>query len=241
MFRIHHPFEDWVVHDSGFKGVIIRLRGEFEGYRMVSEIRSEEGDLLCQSGLRVGVSTLWCQIENSSWKDIFSSWTGSVGGIVRGSQNICLRGWEYTLEIYKGKKTNYEYIGKKTPLRRFSSSEIITHIVLHQPPHRKRSIVQPLRNGELFLKKQGNNLQQKRCGEILEVQDLYGTRLRGWKVEPYGGLITHVPYRKESGETTYQHASSDLLELYKGFREKIQRRMGVEIVLASTTIGSAKR
>ena len=73
------------------------------------------------------------------------------------------------------------------------------------------------------------------------MQDLYGTRLRGWKVEPCGGLITHVPYKKESGESTYQHASSDLLELYKGFREKIQRRMGIEIVLASTTIGSAKK
>ena len=240
-YRIHHPFEDWVVHDSGFSGAIIRLRGNFEGCQQVSEKRSQDGELLCQRGLRIGVSTLWCQIETSPWKEIFSDWTGSVGGVLRGSQNICLRGWEYTLEIYKGKKVNYEYINKKTQLRNLSPTEIITHIILHQPPRRKNSIAQPLRNGELFLKKQGNNLHQRRCGELLEVQDLYGTRLRGWKVESYGGLITHVPYQKESGESTYQHASSDLLELYKGFREKIQRRMGIEIVLASTTIGSAKK
>ena len=146
-YRIHHPFEDWIVHDSGYKGVIVRLRGYFEGYKLVSENRSQEGEILCQSGLRIGVSTLWCQIESSPWHDIFSDWTGSVGGVLRGSQNICLRGWEYTLEIYKGKKVHYEHINKKTQIRNLSPTEIITHIILHHSPRRKNSIVQPLRNG----------------------------------------------------------------------------------------------
>ena len=71
-YRIHHPFEDWVVHDSGFKGVVIRLRGDFEDCQIASERRNPEGEVLCQSGLRIGVSTLWCQIETSPWKDIFA-------------------------------------------------------------------------------------------------------------------------------------------------------------------------
>ena len=240
-YRIHHPFEDWLVHDAGFVGVIIRLRGFFEGFESVLEKRNEDGDIICRGGLRVGVSTLWCQIETEPWKEIFALWTGSVGGILRGGQNICMRGWEYTLEIYKGRNVKYEYINKKTPLRNLSPTEIVTHVIFHQSPKRKNMISKPLRNGELFLRKQGKNLQQKRCGEFLEVQDLYGTRLRGWNVEYHSGLITHVPYSKESGESTRNHATSDLLELYKGIREKIQRRMGIEIMLASTTLGSSKK
>ena len=94
-----------------------------------------------------------------------------------------------------------------------------------------------MRNGELFLRKSGKSIQNRRCGELLEVQDLYGTRLRGWHVERYAGLITHVPYVRKSGINTVVQATSDLLELYKGIREKIQRKMGIEIILAKNIIG----
>jgi hypothetical protein len=240
-YRVHHPFEDWLVHNTGFEGIILRLRGEFESVTEVEERKNSDQETIYRSGLRLGVSTLWCQIENDPWKDIFGTWTGSVGCILRGGQNICLRGWEYTLEIYKGKKVVYEYFDKKTPLRNFSTTEIVTHVILHRAPKRKQAISKPLRNGELFLKKQGKSLQQKRCGELLEVQDLYGTRLRGWNVEYYSGLISHVPYMKDSGTSTHLHAATDLLELFKGIRDKVQRRMGIEIMLAVKIIGSMKK
>ena len=75
----------------------------------------------------------------------------------------------------------------------------------------------------------------------MELQELYGTRLRGWSVEKYGGLFSHVPYTRESGQSTIDQATSDVLELYKGIREKIQRRMGIEIALAPMIVGKAKK
>ena len=100
-YRIHHPFEDWLVHDHGFKGVVIRLRGVFEQVREVPEKRDEQDILIHAGGLQLGVSTLWSQIY--SWSDIWGQWTGNIGGVLRNEQRICLRGWEYTLGIYKGK------------------------------------------------------------------------------------------------------------------------------------------
>ena len=239
-YRIHHPFEDWLVHDHGFDGVIIRLRDIFEQIQEVSEKRDEQGNVIHASGLRVGVSALWSQIY--FWQDVLGMWTGSVGGVIRNEQRICLRGWEYTLEIYKGKQFVYESIDAKTTLRSISPTEILTHVILHHPPKRKQNIpIKPLRNGELFLRTQGKSIQQKRCGELLEVQDLYGTRLRGWSVERFGGLFSHVPYMRESGQSTTTQATSDVLELYKGIREKIQRRMGIEIALAVMLIGRSKK
>ena len=239
-YRIHHPFEDWLVHDHGFDGVIIRMRGIFEQIQEVSEKRDEQGSLIHASGIRVGVSALWSQIY--FWQDILGEWTGSVGGVIRNEQRICLRGWEYTLEIYKGKQFVYEFIDAKTTLRSIAPTELLTHVILHQPPKRKQNIrTKPLRNGELFLRTQGKSIQQKRCGELLEVQDLYGTRLRGWSVERFGGVFSHVPYMRESGQSTTIQATSDVLELYKGIREKIQRRMGIEIALAVALIGRSKK
>lgn len=238
-YRIHHPFEDWLVQDQGFQGVVIRLRGDFEKQKYIQEKHGEDG-LVFREGYRVGVSTLWCQIE--PFQDIVGLWTGSVGTVLRGEQRNCLLGWEYTLEIHKGRQVIYEYVDSKTTLRDLSNKEIVTHVIFHQMPsqtkrRKNKERYKPMRNGELFLRKSGKNIQHRKCGELLEVQDLYGTRLRGWNVEGYAGLITHVPYLRNSGISTAVQATSDLLELYKGIREKIQRKMGIEIILVPNIIG----
>ena len=78
--------------DSGYKGVIIRLRGYFEGCKIVSENRSQEGEKIF---VKVAYALVFphcgAKLNLLLGMDIFSDWTGSVGGVYVGVKYLFAR------------------------------------------------------------------------------------------------------------------------------------------------------
>ena len=50
-WRIHWPFEDWLVKDGGLAGIVLRLEGDFEAVRSI------------QHGIELGTAALWSSLS----------------------------------------------------------------------------------------------------------------------------------------------------------------------------------
>ena len=150
-YRIHHPFEDWVVHDSGYKGVVIRLRGYFEGCKIVSENRSQEGEIF----VKVAYALVFPHCgagESSPGMTSFLIGLAVLEEFYVGVKIfVCEAGNIHSKYIREKRYTTNTSTKKHKCVicPRLKLSHTLSYIIL---PVEKNSIVQPLRNGELFLK-----------------------------------------------------------------------------------------
>ena len=90
-WRIHWPFQDWLVKDGGIKGCIVRLEDEFE------EITQQH------DRIELGTAALWSQtgkLDNSATE--LQYWPGSVGSVLYGPDIKHLKGFNLELEWIRG-------------------------------------------------------------------------------------------------------------------------------------------
>ena len=210
-WKIHWPFENWLVKDNGFRGLIIRLVDNFE-----------EAYLDHQNNIVAHSSVLWSRLPSllPEFKEM-QKWSGSIGGLFERNEENCLRG--FPLEVHWVSATQK---GTVTVSRRkkvmLPPNTVPVKIVFQGPRHQTGAV--PTRIGTFFRLPKGEPL-----GVTLRDYGLCGIRLRNWKLSTHcPGLIVNL------GKGNCR----DALLLYKALRERVQKLHGTKWELSIPVIGS---
>ncbi|MBM75372.1 MAG: hypothetical protein CMK59_08215 [Proteobacteria bacterium] len=230
-WKIHWPFQDWLVADEGFNGVIIRLGGFFAETALVDE------------GISLGSSALFSSLKKiEPWGSFFEGWSGTPGGLWDSQQHILLQGCSLEIHWIKKRKTGTLVVlpGDLPPT--LPPNSILSKVIVKESTKRKRS-KKPKQNGQIFFDKKSG-----RCaGDLLDAHQLGGTRLRNWAISQNPpGRIIHFTRLKRTPNKQHQLSdlktnlvlpakesteSSDLLELGKAIGQRIKRRSQREVMI----------
>jgi UDP-N-acetylenolpyruvoylglucosamine reductase len=209
-WRIHWPFEDWLVRDGGCNGLVIRLGGRFEGVE-----RTEEGLLL-------GSAALWSYTSGiGGWGKELAHWPGSVGGLLQAGEASCLQGYPIRIRWMKGRELQSLEVTRKERLPELPKQAILCDILIRS--NRKRARGEPARSGALF-----RFPRRAKPAELLRTSGLAGTRLREWQLTPLSpGMVVHL------GKGNCR----DVILLAKGLQQRVKRQLGIRLEIRPPIIG----
>jgi UDP-N-acetylenolpyruvoylglucosamine reductase len=187
-WRLHWPFQDWLVKDGGIKGCILRLEGEFE------KIVSGEGFI------ELGTAALWSQTTNLGNSAVeLQLWPGSVGSVLYGSDIKHLKGFNLEVEWVRGRSFETVTIAAN---QNFEIPKTVVPTKIKIIGKRKRRNRKPLGTGFAFIVD-----KKKLPGELLRDLRLNTVRLRNWKVSPFNpNQIVHIGYKEFEDVTLLQKA-----------------------------------
>ena len=165
-WRLHWPFEDWLVKDGGLNGIVLRLEGEFEAVRAI------------EHGVELGTAALWSSlagVENAP-KEL-QQWSGSVGAaILSKDASKLFAGFEIEVEWLRGRHKHRRFC-KAFKIPMHCSIRTIFNV-----PRLKPS------SGHVFSLDKSYPL-----GQTLIDLNLHAVRLRSWKIsESNPNVIVHL-------------------------------------------------
>ena len=174
-WRLHWPFEDWLVKDGGLKGVVLRLEGEFEQIRKI------------EHGIELGTAALWSNligIEQAP-KEL-QQWSGTVGAALLSKNSAKLfAGFEIEVEWLRGRHKHRRFFDHQTPLEIPDNTIPLFVRIFNVRRPRK---IQPIRSGQVFSLDKGYPV-----GQTLIDLNLHAVRLRSWKVSEHNpNTIVHL-------------------------------------------------
>jgi len=162
-WRVHWPFQDWLIKDGGIHGCVLRLEGEFE--------KVSQG----VDHIELGTSALWSQTTGMKLSaNELQYWPGSVGNVLSKDNFKLLGGFSLELEWLRGRKFETVTIEPNQSID-IPKTAIPTKIKLIGRRRRRKS--RPLGSGFIFVLD-----KNKMPGSILEDLQLNSVRLRNWKV-----------------------------------------------------------
>jgi UDP-N-acetylmuramate dehydrogenase len=211
-WKIHWPFDDWLVKDSGFNGIIIRLIGEFE------QTYSHEGTVVAHSAV------LWSKLPSiAPWLEEFRRWPGTVGGLFQKNEANCLRGFPLRIHCLIDQEIETIEVSKR---QKAQLPEDSIPLRIEIAGKRKARDLFPSRGGTLFKLPKGGAVHS-----LVHEYGLCGIRLRNWKLSTESpGLIIH----------TGRGNCSDAILLTKALQERIQKIHGTKWELNIPIIGTRR-
>lgn len=219
-WKVHWPFEDWLVQDGPWPAMVIRPGQAFEGIARLDE------DLL-----RIGAATPWAALSalgpKGWWSDMIG-WPGCPGATLSLGEAAALWPRVRQIRLIRGRGVDNLVLDPEADPPSWPPSTVPVDLELG-PARRlhRRPRVGPRPPGTLF-----KDPDHALAGEILERARLGGTRLRAWRlseVEPatlvnLGGGSCH-----------------DALLLAKGLQARIDRARGVQLSLRPPVHGQELR
>lgn len=212
-WRLHWPFQDWIVRDGVLAGLTVRPGRAFEGIERLALDR-----------IRIHAASPWSSLAGlgSGWWDELSRWPGCPGGLLAEGQQARLTGMCREIAWYRARGTDRLDVeeGQTPPA---------------QPPTAIPAWVDispgllifdgvdgpcPPRAGRLFADPEVGGGRRRSVEAILREGAIPGARLRAWKLaieEP--GLVVNL------GEGT----ARDLLLLAQGVAARIEKSRGIKI------------
>ena len=209
-WRLHWPFEDWLVKDGGLNGVVLRLEGEFESVRTI------------EHGVELGTAALWSAltgVENAP-KEL-QQWSGSVGAAILSKDAAKLfAGFEIEVEWLRGRHKHRRFFDHQTPLEVPENALPLFVRIFNVRRPRKLT---PTRTGHIFSLDKSYPL-----GQTLIDLNLHAVRLRSWKVsETNPNVIVHLG----KGQL------GDLQLLQKALNQRLQPARNTKLVFQLPVIG----
>jgi UDP-N-acetylmuramate dehydrogenase len=221
-WRLHWPFEDWLVQDEGLDGVTIRPGSGFEWCEQA------------ENHVRIGPATPWGALSSlpDGWWSSLSHWPGTPGGLFAAGEEVWIAGICATVKWLKGRQVFEVDVQPGESPPSLPPGAILLEVELrpglqtvregrYHPPH----------SGTLFRDPKGPSLDRS-AGVTLANSGLLGTRLKNWQVSPVEpGVIVH----SADGE------SRDLLMLLAGIRERVKKVRGAPLETRLPILGRRRR
>lgn len=212
-WRLHWPFEDWLVNDGGLNGVVIRLEHELE------QIQVQDG---C---LEMGSSALWSSL--SPFVDLhdaaveLQNWSGSVGAALLSPNAAKLfEGFEIEVEWVRGRHKHRRFFDLDTPL---SIPDKAIPVLVRIFNGRRSRKLKPTRSGRVFAIDKHHPPK-----ELLHELSLHSVRLRNWKVCAQNpNFVIH----------TGMGNINDLRLLQQALNQRLQPARNVKLSLRLPVIG----
>ena len=206
VWRVHWPFQDWLVRDGGLKGAVLRLGRGFEHIT------------LSQESLTIGAAALWSalpsELQGEFWDDI-RGWPGCPGG-------WAASGWDSELDrmctqvrvLQSGRLTDIEVEpGEGMPT--LNKQAVVISITLRRQAPKGVDLLPPPAPGAIF-----HVVENSTVAAELNKAGLTGTRLRNWRVSRSApGTVVHL-----GGGTT-----KDLMMLVQGLRHRVEKTRGIKL------------
>ncbi len=216
-WRVHWPFEDWLVRDGGIAGMVVRPGRGFEGLE-----RLDDG------GLRLGAAPPWGALAalGEGWWSELARWPGCPGGMLAGPERRWLRGLLRQLRWRRGRRveTVRPPDGEvPEPPATAVLLDVDLGPSLRAAPSRHRRGPPP--PGTAFADPEG---VRDPAEAWLARAGLLGSRLRAWVLsEAEPGVLVN----RGGGRT------ADALMLLRGAAERVERTRGVTLTLALPVVG----
>ena len=209
-WRVHWPFEDWLVRDGGLGGIVIRLEGELEHIKTI------------EHGVELGTAALWANlmgVENAP-KEL-QHWSGSVGSALLSKDAAKLfAGFEIEVEWLRGRHKHRRFFDHQTPLE--IPENVIPLFVRIFNIRRPRKLM-PSRTGHVFSLDKNYPV-----GQTLTDLNLHAVRLRSWKVsECNPNIIVHL------GKGQLE----DLQLLQKALNQRLQPARNTKLAVRVPVLG----
>jgi UDP-N-acetylenolpyruvoylglucosamine reductase len=209
-WKIHWPFEDWLVKDGGLNGVVLRLEGEFEQIRKI------------EHGIELGTAALWSNLKgHPDIPEELQHWSGSVGGALLAPNAAKLfAGFEIEIEWLRGRHKHRRFFDHQTPLD-VPNTAIPLFVRLFNVRRPRKT--KPLRTGQVFTLDKNQSLS-----DTLSELNLQAVRLRNWKIsEQDPSIIVHL------GKGSLE----DLKLLQKALNQKLQPARNTKLSLRIPLVG----
>jgi UDP-N-acetylmuramate dehydrogenase len=215
VWRVHWPFQDWLVRDGGLKGAVLRLGRGFETIELDEET------------VTMGAAALWSalpgDLQGELWDDL-RGWPGCPGG-------WAATGWDSELDqictgirvLQSGRLQDLEVergggmpvLNKHAVLISITLSRSVPPCLDLLPPPAPGAIFQPVEDGTVAVE--------------LDKAGLSGTRLRRWQVSQAApGTVVHL-----GGGTT-----KDLMMLVQGVRHRVEKIRGIKLQVRFPLLGN---
>ena len=209
-WRVHWPFEDWLVKDGGLGGIALRLEGELEQIREID------------NGIELGTAALWSNLKGFQKAPAeLCQWSGSVGAAILSKEAPKLfSGFEIEVEWLRGRHKHRRFFDHETPLEIPDNAlPLFVRLFNTRRPRKLR----PVKSGHVFsLDKNGD------VGQMLVDLNLQAVRLRSWKVsERNPSVVVHMG----------KGGLSDLQLLQKALNQRLQPARNNKLTLRIPVIG----
>ena len=209
-WRIHWPFEEWLVRDSGIHGCVLRLEGDFEQIRVYPD------------AIELGSAALWSNIPiHAIHFAELAKWSGSVGAsILHDNAEKLFSGMEMEVEWLQGRHKHRIYYDQNTKFQAPNNAIPLYIKIFHI---RKKKNIKPIRNGQLF------QLEKKSLpSTYLQELSLDAVRLRNWKIS-----VDNPNYVVHTGMGELE----DLQLLQKALNQRLQPARNTSLELRLSIFG----
>jgi len=159
-WRIHWPFQDWLVRDAGFSGAIIRMGREFETVTVSDQT------------IRIGAASPWSALGHITTIPI-GRWPGTPGGLFGQGEQHRLKGLSMTLRWLRGRQIIDQTVNAESPPPALKRTEVLLDMTLTKRMRRFVRLKSPSRTGQLFSAPKG-----MQAAQVLSDSGLCGTRLK---------------------------------------------------------------
>lgn len=215
VWRMHWPFQDWLVRDGGLKGAVIRLGRSFE--------RIELGEETVTIGAAALFSALPAVLAGEFWDDL-RAWPGCPGG-------WCAAGWDAELDractevrVLKSGRIQTLEVTPGEGMPALNSQAVVLSITLRRDVPRGVDLLPPPPPGAIF-----QTVENSTVAAELDKAGLSGTRLRRWRISREApGTVVHL-----GGGTT-----KDLMMLVQGVKHRVEKTRGIKLQTRFPLLGN---
>ena len=221
-WRLHWPFEDWIVQEEGLDGITIRPGSGFEWCAKT------------EHHVQLGPACPWAALSSlgEGWWSSLTHWPGTPGGLFAAGEEVWIAGICARVKWLKGKRIFEVTVEPGESPPSLPSGAVLLEVELRPGLQTMRDgRYHPPHSGTLFRDPPGPSLDRS-AGVALSNSGLLGTRLKTWLVsdiEP--GTVVHV----EEGGTR------ELLMLINGIRERVKKVRGAPLETRLPVLGRRRR
>jgi UDP-N-acetylmuramate dehydrogenase len=215
VWRVHWPFEDWLVRDGGLKGAVIRLGRGFEAI------------VLDEDTVTIGSAALWSalpsELQGPIWDEL-RTWPGCPGGWTSG-------GWDEELDracvgirVHQSGRILDLAVNPGEGMPSLNKNAVLLSITLHREIPPRVDLLPPPAPGAIF-----QQVDNTTVATELDKAGLTGTRLRRWRIS-----------RAAPGTVVQLGGGSckDLMLLVQGIRTRVEKQRGVKIQTRIPLLGN---
>ncbi len=211
-WRVHWPFEEWLVRDGGIAGLVIRPGHAFEDWRV------EDGGLVLGGACLLASVALRADLFDRS---LLGRWPGTPGAIFARKEQRLFTDLITRVRWLQGRSIEEARLAPGEDPPELSETAVLLDVVVPlgpRPPRRVRH-PSPPPPGTLFADPlQDDKIVPSR--RVLESAGVIGARLRGWRLTPAEpGTLVHI-----GGSTC-----SDALLFTQGTKARAEKSRGVEL------------
>jgi len=215
VWRVHWPFQDWLVRDGGLKGAVLRLGRGFESIALGEET------------VTVGSAALWAALPEvltgALWDDL-RRWPGCPGGWADVGWDAQLDQLCTSVRVLQSGRVQELEIQPGEGMPTLNKHAVLLSITLRRTPPQGVALQPPPAPGAIF-----QLVDDTTVAAELDKAGLAGTRLRSWRVSRTApGTVVHL-----GGGTT-----KDLMMLVQGVRHRVEKTRGVKLQTRFPLLGN---